>query len=91
MLTTPALWALMNHYSQQVPCFILKTSEAQSNKVNPIHQLGTGTLPQMFGDLCLCANKAFNSYCSNKWLSSLHCEILIVLLENVCSIYIFYW
>lgn len=35
-----------------------RTSDAQSNKVGPIHQLGSNTFAQMFWGLYLCANKA---------------------------------
>lgn len=59
MLMTLALWALiMNHCSQQVPSNTPRTSDAQSNKVGPIHQLGADTFAQTFRNLYLCANKA---------------------------------
>lgn len=59
MLMTLALWALiMNHCSQQVPANTCRTSDAQSNKVGPIHRLGSDTFAQMFWNLYLCANKA---------------------------------
>lgn len=64
---------------------------SQPGEVNPVHQLDHGTFPQMFWGLCLCANKILDAHFNSKWLSGLHCEILIVVLENVCSICVFYW